>query len=155
METTRHFTATCYIVEGGATALHEHPQLGSRVPPGVHVGRDELPHRTALRECREETGLDPTLVRHERSSVESETGRSLPQPRRQMLYDVTVHEGGVSHQHVDHVYFAAVASRDIDPGDGEVGAGSWAWYTPADLRRGAFDADVVELGTAAVESVQG
>jgi ADP-ribose pyrophosphatase YjhB (NUDIX family) len=154
METTRHFTATCYIVEGGATALHEHPGLGVRVPPGGHVARDELPHETALRECREETGLDPTLLRQDRAPVESATGHSLPQPRRQMLYDVNIHGDSVGHQHVDHVYFAAVASRAIDPDDGEVGAGSWAWYTPGELRRADVHADVVDLGTAAVEAAE-
>ena len=56
METTRHFTATVYLVNDGATALHEHPTLGIRLPPGGHVDRDELPHEAGLREVHEETG---------------------------------------------------------------------------------------------------
>ncbi|WP_164093824.1 NUDIX domain-containing protein, partial [Stenotrophomonas maltophilia] len=60
METTRHTTATIYIVNDGATALHWHRRLGIRIPPGGHVERDELPHEAGLREVREETGLDPT-----------------------------------------------------------------------------------------------
>ena len=42
METTRHFTATTYVVEGDAVALHEHERLGKWLPPGGHVDRDEL-----------------------------------------------------------------------------------------------------------------
>ena len=62
METTRHFTATVYVVNDGATALHEHKRLGIHIPPGGHVDRDELPHEAALREVREETGLEATLL---------------------------------------------------------------------------------------------
>ena len=50
METTRHFVATCYVVNDGATLLHEHEKLEMWLPPGGHVDRDELPHETALRE---------------------------------------------------------------------------------------------------------
>ena len=57
METTRHFVATCYVVDDGATLLHEHEKLGMWLPPGGHVDRDELPHEAALRETYEETGL--------------------------------------------------------------------------------------------------
>jgi 8-oxo-dGTP pyrophosphatase MutT (NUDIX family) len=152
METTRHFTATTYVVNDGATALHEHPSLGIRIPPGGHIGRDELPHEAAVREVREETGLDPTLVATD--GVASPAGRSLPQPAHQMLYDVDVVDGRPAHQHVDHVFFAWVPSRDIDPaGEDEVAADGWAWYTPAALRDAGFDDDVVTLGTAAVEAV--
>ncbi|MCU4740776.1 NUDIX hydrolase [Natronoglomus mannanivorans] len=145
METTRHFTATVYIVNDGATALHDHRRLGITIPPGGHVDRDELPHETAIRECREETGLEATILPVRESlesdgtgdhdlAVETDTGRSLPQPRRQMLYDIDVHDGRVAHQHVDHIYYATVPSREIDPADGEVNADGWAWYTSADLR---------------------
>lgn len=151
METTRHFTATVYVVHDGATALHEHGRLGIRIPPGGHVDRDELPHETAIRECREEMGLTPTIIPAD-EPLETETGRSLPRPRRQMLYDIDVLDGVVAHQHIDHLYFATVPSREIDPDDGEEDADAWDWYTPSDLREAGLDADVVELGTEAIEA---
>jgi 8-oxo-dGTP pyrophosphatase MutT (NUDIX family) len=152
METTRHYTATVYVVNDGATALHEHRRLGIRIPPGGHVDRDELPHRAGLREVREETGLEPTLET-EGTAVESPAGRTLPQPRYQMLYDIDTFDGEVAHQHIDHIYFAGVDSRDIDPGEGEEGPDVWDWYTPADLRAADVDADVVQIGTEAIEAV--
>jgi 8-oxo-dGTP pyrophosphatase MutT (NUDIX family) len=154
METTRHFTATVYLVHDGATALHEHPGLGIRLPPGGHVDRDELPHETALREAREETGLEPTLLT-DHPEVASGTSRSIPRPRHLMLADVNRHGDHVGHQHIDHVFFATVDSRELDPAAGEEPASAWEWYTPADLRATDVDSDVRELGLEAVETATG
>lgn len=153
METTRHFTATVYIVNDGATALHHHERLGIRIPPGGHVDRDELPHRTAIRECEEETGLTPTII-HEGGGVETPVGRPLPRPRHQMLYDINVHDGEVGHQHIDQIFYAKVSDRQIDPAEGERPAEAWDWYTPEDLRQASLDDDVVEIGIDAIELVR-
>ncbi len=154
MELTRHFTATCYVVCDGATALHDHKRLDMWLPPGGHVDRDELPHRTALRETREETGLDPALVA-DPESITSETVRSLPQPRHVQLADINRHDGAVGHQHVDLVYYARVDSRDIDPGAGEVPAEDWRWFSRSDLRAADFlEPDTVEIGLQAIETVE-
>jgi ADP-ribose pyrophosphatase YjhB (NUDIX family) len=154
METTRHFTATTYIVNDGATALHEHERLGIRLPPGGHVDRDELPHEAALREVREETGLRAELVASE-SAITGPNTRGLPEPAHLMLHDINVHEdGSVGHQHVDHLYYGCVDSREIAPdGADEADAESWRWYTPAELAASDLPADVVELGREAVAAV--
>lgn len=156
METTRHFTATTYVVNDGATALHSHDRLGIRLPPGGHVDRDELPHEAALREVREETGLRAELVASE-SSITGPNTRGLPEPAHLMLHDINVHEdGSVGHQHVDHLYYARVGSREIDPiGDGEVDANGWRWYTAAELAASDLQQDVVDLGREAISVVEG
>jgi len=153
METTRHLTATVYVVADGATALHDHPRLGIAIPPGGHVERDELPHEAGLREVREETGLEATLLAGD-DRIEAPAGRELPRPRHQMLYDVDVHpDGRVSHQHVDQVFFATVPSREIAPaGDDEADPALWTWYAPADLRASGVDRDTVEIGIEAIEA---
>jgi 8-oxo-dGTP pyrophosphatase MutT (NUDIX family) len=153
METTRHFTSTVYIVNRGATALHHHDKLGIRIPPGGHVDRDELPHKAGIREVREETGLDPHLLR-ETATLNPPAGEVLPQPAHMMLYDIDVYpDGGVGHQHIDHIYFASVDSRAIDPNDGEAAADVWEWYTAGELRDSDIDADTVAIGCEAIETV--
>ena len=154
METTRHFTATVYVVNDGATALHEHGRLGIHLPPGGHIERDELPHEAALREVREETGLEATLAA-DRADVDAPNGRPLPEPAHQMLHDIDVHpDGSVGHQHIDHLYYASVPSRRIDPrGRDEADGDAWEWYTPAELAAGPFDSDVVTLGREAIARV--
>ncbi|MGB9958023.1 NUDIX hydrolase [Haloferax prahovense] len=154
METTRHFTSTVYIVNDGAVALHRHERLGIRIPPGGHVDRDELPHEAGLREVREETGLDPELV-DDTPSVPAPDGRALPQPRQQMLYDINVHgDGSVGHQHIDHIFYARVDSRDIDPAPGEADPEVWAWYDEPDLRESDLDPDTVQFALEAIEVVR-
>jgi 8-oxo-dGTP pyrophosphatase MutT (NUDIX family) len=154
METTRHFTATAYIVNDGATALHHHDRLGIEVPPGGHVDRDELPHEAALREIEEETGLEATLVDDSRE-VTGPDGVSLPRPRHVMLYDINVHsDGSVGHQHVDLLYYASVETREISPAPGETGVEAWSWYTSGELRESDVDSDTIELGCEAIDAVE-
>jgi 8-oxo-dGTP pyrophosphatase MutT (NUDIX family) len=153
METTRHFTATTYVVHDGATALHEHERIGIWLPPGGHVDRDELPHEAALREVREETGLDAEVVA-ESDDIESSTVESLPQPQHVQLADVNIHDGEVGHQHVDLVFYAAAESRTMDPADGEAAAEEWEWVTPEELEREErFRPDVTEIGRRAIATV--
>ena len=40
-------------------------------------------------------------------------------------------------------------------GDDEVGADGWEWYTPDDLQASDLDADVIDLGCEAIETVSG
>lgn len=154
METTRHFTATTYVVEGGAALLHDHKRLDLWLPPGGHVDRDELPHEAARREVREETGLDVELVAETDDHL-GENVRPLPKPRHLQLADINVHDGEVGHQHVDMIYYAEADARTIHPRDGEVSPGDWEWFAPADLDDDRLTHDVAETARLAIEAVDG
>ena len=154
METTRHHTATVYVVNDGATALHEHKRHDIRIPPGGHVDRDELPHEAGLREVREEMGLDPTLLDDTTALCPSNV-ETLPRPRHHLLYDINVHGETVGHQHIDLIYFATVPGREIDPDDGEATSEAWGWYTPSELREKNINEDVATLGIEAIRTAQG
>ena len=153
METTRHVTATVYVVNDGATALHEHKRHGIHIPPGGHVDRDELPHEAGLREVREEMGHEATLL-DEPDAVAGQGVRALPDPRRHLLYDINAYDGAVGHQHIDLIYYATVPDRRIEPASGEVDSDAWAWYTPSELRAAGIQADVVALGTDSIAAVR-
>jgi len=161
METTRHFTATTYVVADGAVALHLHDRIGKWLPPGGHIDRDELPHEAALREIEEETGLDASIVA-DRDEIGSPTVEPLPQPHHVQLADVNVYgeegapESAVGHQHVDLVYYAAADSRTIDPADGEEPAEAWEWFDAEALANDGerFDPDVAEIAQLAIATVE-
>ncbi|MHB9285977.1 NUDIX hydrolase [Halobacteriales archaeon Cl-PHB] len=154
METTRHFVATVYVVNDGATALHHHDKLEMWLPPGGHVDRDELPHVAALRETREELGLDVDLVAPE-GEFDTGTVRSVPRPQHFLLEDINVVDGAVGHQHVDFIFYGEARHRDVSPAPTEQPASDWEWLTPADLddRADELPADVREIGTQAIETV--
>ena len=156
METTRHFVATVYVVHDGATLLHEHERLGLWLPPGGHVERDELPHETAIRETKEETGIDVDLV-VDRGPADTGPVRSLPRPHHLLLEDINVHDGEVGHQHVDFVFYGEAADRRISPAAGEAPAAAWEWFTADDLRSaaGELEPDVVDVGRRAIDTVGG
>ena len=153
-ETTRHFVATVYVVNDGATALHHHDKLDMWLPPGGHVERDELPHVAAEREVREELGMPVDLVAPA-GDVDTGTVRSLPRPRHVLLEDIDVYgDGSVGHQHVDFVFYGRVPGREIDPGAGEQAAEDWAWLDPGDLAaRSDLEADVAAIGREAIRTV--
>ncbi|MFD1514106.1 NUDIX hydrolase [Halomarina rubra] len=153
METTRHHTATAYVVNDGAIALHEHKRHGLWLPPGGHVDRDELPHEAVCREVEEEMGLTLTLHSDPRD-VPSPAGQALPLPQQHMLYDINVHDGEVGHQHIDLIYYGRVPSREITPDAGETSADSWRWYTTVDLRESSLPQDIVQFGIEAIQTVE-
>lgn len=153
METTRHFTATVYVVNDGETALHDHKRHRIALPPGGHIDRDEVPHEAGLREVREEMGLDPTLVDDTRS-VDAPEGRALPQPRHQMLYDINVHDGQVGHQHIDLIYYATVPSRTLEPQAGERREDAWQWYSAEELRKSNLPTDIIQFGVEAIQAAR-
>ncbi len=153
-ETTRHFVATVYVVNDGATALHYHDRLGLWLPPGGHIERDELPSTTAAREVREELGLEVDLLAPS-GGFDTGTVRSLPRPQHFLLEDIHDNaDGTVGHQHVDFVYYGTVASRQIRPGDGEQDADDWRWLTADDVdSRRDLEPDVEAIAKAALDAV--
>lgn len=154
METTRHFTATVYVVNSGATALHRHGRLGIRIPPGGHVERDELPLETARREVHEEIGQTVTIPDTDRTAVGPHS-RELPDPQHLNLHDIHHYEdGSVGHQHIDFLYYGRVPSRTIAPTDGERHDDHWEWFTPDDLATDdRLTPEVSTYGREAIEMI--
>ena len=132
MEITRHFTATTFVVYKNRTVLHFHKSLKMWLPPGGHIDRDERPDHAAIREVKEETGLDVKLV-HEPTLIASENAIELPQPRHLLLENINAF-----HQHIDLIYFAEAFSDEIKPDKNE--STEVRWFTEEEL----FDPDLTE-----------
>ena len=153
METTRHFTATVYLVHDDDVLLHEHDRLDMWLPPGGHIDRDELPHEAAIRETEEETGLSFDLLQ-EAPGPRSDSVRPIPQPATILLEDINVHGDEVGHQHIDFIYYGETQERTIRPDPGETPANRWEWVDRNELQsQDRFTADVVALGLDAIDAV--
>jgi 8-oxo-dGTP pyrophosphatase MutT (NUDIX family) len=112
------------------------------------------PHEAALRETKEETGLDVTLL-SEPAGPEGDTVRPLLEPQQLLLEDIDVHRDHVAHQHIDSVLYGAAATREISPAPGEAPADAWEWAMAEELRANPerYEPDVIELGTEAIDLV--
>jgi 8-oxo-dGTP pyrophosphatase MutT (NUDIX family) len=143
MPPTRDFTATTFIVHQGRTLLIYHRKIRAWFPPGGHIDPGELPCDAAVREVREETGLDVALTSRRTRLGEVEV---LPRPECVLLEDISV-----DHQHIDLIYFAKVTGGRVDIARHE--ADAFRWCTCADLDDPEIHEDIRVLGKRAIEAV--
>jgi 8-oxo-dGTP pyrophosphatase MutT (NUDIX family) len=141
---TRDFTATTFVVQGGRTLLLLHRKLGKWFPPGGHIDPHELPDRAALREVREETGLEVEL--HQQGRTLGPV-RVLPQPYCILLEDITP-----GHQHIDLIYFARVCGGSLAHAEREAHAARWFGWD--ELSAPEIAEDIRELGRRAIEAYE-
>ncbi|HMO55800.1 MAG TPA: NUDIX hydrolase [Roseiflexaceae bacterium] len=137
---TRDFTATTFVVDQGRTLLLLHRKLGRWFPPGGHIDPHELPDEAAIREVREETGLEVALF-----TGGSQLGRVrvLPQPYCILLEDISP-----THQHIDLIYFAHVLGGTLAHAERE--AHDARWYGWEALGEPQIAEDIRALGRAAI-----
>src|SRR3974377_1559521 len=74
------FTVAVFVVNAGKVLLIHHRNLNKWLPLGGHIELDEDPEAAALREAREESGLDVELL-GERPPTTGDGTRALIAPR--------------------------------------------------------------------------
>lgn len=121
---TRDFTVAVFVIDQRCVLLHWHRKLARWLPPGGHIEPSELPDEAALREVEEETGQSVRLLGGYGLDVSGlDLPRQLVQPMGIQLEDI-----GPNHQHIDLVYFAALAT----PGRTAPLPEQAGWYGSAD-----------------------
>jgi 8-oxo-dGTP pyrophosphatase MutT (NUDIX family) len=133
VEVTRHFSATTYVVSEKGVLLHLHKRLNKWLPVGGHIDRDELPQDAAVREVKEETGLDVDLLIRGKH-ISTLNGIELISP-----FHVMLHNLNPFHQHIDNVFFAIAKSSELSIPDGE--SRKIGWFTKEEIKshEGLFD----------------
>ena len=129
MSLVRHFTATGFVVQDGATLLHWHPKLDIWLPPGGHVEENEDPVQAVLREVEEETGIRAEVVPRGRLRERTRLPVQLPPPLTILIADVDDPVDGF-HQHIDFVYACRPVAPVTSVPDG------WFWVTEEVLASG-------------------
>jgi 8-oxo-dGTP pyrophosphatase MutT (NUDIX family) len=134
----RHFTASAIIVDDAdRVLLVEHGKIELWLYPGGHVDPNEDPAQTALREVREEVGIEVQIM--------AEPGFShpsvgvVPSPFVILVQDVNDVTVGL-HQHIDMVYVCQPLSTHAVHQPEELNGCRWvpheevsALATPPDL----------------------
>ena len=94
------FTVAIFVVHDGKILLIHHRKLNKWLPLGGHIELDEDPEQAALREAREESGLDVELL-GERPPTTSPGTRALIAPRF-----LDIHRINETHEHIGMIYWA-------------------------------------------------
>lgn len=127
------FTASVFIVQNGKVLLHMHKKLGKWLQPGGHIELDEDPNQAAIREVKEETGFDVSLVGAPRLPELEENPHDIIPPKflNRHPYKMNHEHVDIHHEHVDLTYFATIIGGELKPEDGvEI-----RWFTKDDLER--------------------
>lgn len=116
------FTSSVFVVRDGRVLLHTHRKYGMLLPPGGHIELDEDPNQAALREVKEECGLDVALIAPRNAPQFDEKGFvHLIAP-----FYFNIHEAAPGHRHADFIYFATSESGEIVP---EHESDGWQWLS--------------------------
>ncbi|MDW8380870.1 MAG: NUDIX domain-containing protein [Verrucomicrobiota bacterium] len=95
-----NFAVAVFVVQKDRVLLCLHRELQQWLPLGGHVELDEDPEEAALREVREESGLEVELW-GERPPFRSPGTRALIAPRF-----LDIHTINPTHQHIGLIYWA-------------------------------------------------
>lgn len=98
------FTVAIFIVHDGKVLVIHHRKLNKWLPIGGHIELDEDPEQAALREAKEESGLDVELIGERPPTTEPGT-RALIGPRF-----LDIHRISDTHEHIGMIYWARVKS---------------------------------------------
>ena len=140
---TRDFVATAIVVHDGRVALLLHAKLGRWLPPGGHIEHPELPEAAAVRETKEELGIDIEVVAEREPAG---FAHALARPAGVQLEDI-----GPGHQHIDLLYFARPLGSVELVHNGE--ARGCGWFTCAQMREMGVDAEVVAWSEKALAAL--
>lgn len=94
------FTVAIFVVYERKILLIHHRKLNKWLPLGGHIELDEDPEMAALREAKEESGLDVELLGERPPTTESGT-RALIAPRF-----LDIHRINETHEHIGMIYWA-------------------------------------------------
>jgi 8-oxo-dGTP pyrophosphatase MutT (NUDIX family) len=119
------FTVAIFVVDEGKVLLIHHRNLNRWLPLGGHIELDEDPEQAALREAREESGLDVELL-GERPPTTSPGTRALIAPRF-----LDIHRISATHEHIGMIYWARPRGGALTLAAAE--HHDIRWCAPADL----------------------
>lgn len=94
------FTVAIFVIRDRRVLLIHHRKLDKWLPLGGHIELDEDPEQAAVREAKEESGLDVELLGERPPTTEPGT-RALIAPRF-----LDIHRISATHEHIGMIYWA-------------------------------------------------
>ncbi len=125
------FCSEVYVVHEGSVLLRMHEKYHMWLVPGGHIELDEDPVEAALREVKEEVGLDIALLGTVTEAAEGHE-REILVPRF-----LNRHAINDTHEHIAFVYFGVSTTKEVNPAEGESTEGI-RWFTREELDDESF-----------------
>jgi len=120
------FTVEVFVVYKNKVLLREHDKYKFWLSVGGHIELDEDPNQAAIREVKEEVGLDVELVNDLLPfKMKTEEYQELIPPKFANRHNISD-----AHEHVTFTYFGKVKSDNIIP---EKKDDTWKWFSKEEL----------------------
>ncbi len=123
------FTVEVFVVYKNRVLLRLHEKYGIWLSIGGHIELSEDPNEAALREVKEEVGLDVILWKGNKQPVESRAVDNYTELIPPM--GIYRHKISDAHEHVALRYFATTATIDVVP---ENLHDQWKWVTKDEMQ---------------------
>ena len=141
------FTVAIFVVQDGKLLLIHHRALNKWLPLGGHIELDEDPEQAALREAREESGLEVELI-GERPPTTGPGTRALIRPRF-----LDIHRISDTHEHIGIIYWARPKSGTMTLAAAEHHGIRWCSMEELDRLEPAMDHAVKWYCQAAIREI--
>lgn len=138
----RQFTATVYILDNKKVLLIHHKKLQKWLPPGGHMDPNETPPEAAIREAKEETGLDVKLILQENVWITRWNANSFARPYLCLLEEIPAFGDTPAHQHIDFIYVAEPAGGTLTHNSKETK--DIRWFTLEEIESLQSDQEIFE-----------
>ena len=130
------WTVDVLIVHKDTVLIRKHEKYHKWLAVGGHIELDETPDVAALREVKEEVGLDVVLIPPRtipESSKESSEYQELMPP-----WYLNIHPITDTHKHMSLIYFATSESDNVRPEYESDRSDEWKWFTEEELEKNEY-----------------
>jgi 8-oxo-dGTP pyrophosphatase MutT (NUDIX family) len=141
------FCAEVFIVHNNKVLLRKHDKLGIWLGVGGHIELDEDPNQAAIREVKEEVGLDVELY-NPTNLHKRENFKELIPPKH-----INRHKINDTHEHIALVYFAKANTDQLVLSKIEV-TEDCKWLTKEELNDLNLNKDIKKYAIHALELLQ-
>lgn len=146
----KHFTATAYIVskiDGEyKILLHKHKKHRIWIGIGGHIEKDENPVEALIREVKEETNLQISLIKNNLLKIEDV--EELICPAAILQEKLPAYKDEPAHYHIDLIYFAVCKNpKKIKMAE------QFGWFSKKDFKKANLEKEVYFLARKLFEYV--
>ena len=144
------FTVDVFVVYKDKVLIRKHDKYDKWLAIGGHIELDEDPNQAAIREVKEEAGLDVILVGEVPTfGNENNSYKELISPRYMNIHDINP-----THKHISLIYFAKSNSGKVID-EGREQSRGYKWFNMNDLKQNAegVSESILFYATKALENL--